>query len=118
MRLSSVRLITGVSAVFFAAAAWRVGPHSPSDFSAEAQTAKPAVAATAQQLHAVSASLPDATKAGVAKADVTKTEAKPAELKPVAAPGTQALIGSSLGLSPTAGAGFFSPGFLAASAFC
>ncbi len=89
MRLSSVRLITGVSAVFFAAAAWRVGPHSPSDFSAEAQTAKPAVAATAQQLHAVSASLPDATKADVAKADVTKTEAKPAELKPVAAPGTE-----------------------------
>jgi hypothetical protein len=89
LRLSSVRLITGVSAVFFAAAAWRVGPHSPSDFSAEAQTAKPAVAATAQQLHAVSASLPDTTKGDVAKADVAKTDAKPAELKPVAAPGTE-----------------------------
>ena len=80
MRLSSVRIITGVSCLFFAAAAWHVGTHSSSDFTAAAQTAKPATSspATAAQLHAVSASVPDT--------------AKPAPLpepKPIAAPGTE-----------------------------
>ena len=41
MRLSSVRLITGVSCVIFAAAAWHVSSLS-STFTAEAQTSKPA----------------------------------------------------------------------------
>ncbi len=70
MRLSSARIITGISCVFFAAAAWRVGSHSSSGFTAEAQTAKPA---TAAQLHAASASIPDAAKPTL----------------PLAAPGTE-----------------------------
>ena len=57
MRLSSVRIITGVSCVFFAAAAWQMATRSSSDFTAEAQTAKPS-AATAAQLHPISASIP------------------------------------------------------------
>ena len=76
MRLSSVRVITGISSLLFAAAAWRVGPHASSDFTAEAQTAKPAAA---PQLHPVSASA----------ADVTKPGSKPAEPRPLAAPGTE-----------------------------
>ena len=75
MHLSSVRLITGISCAFFAAAAWQVGPHSPSDFTAEAQTAKPAATA---QLHTVSAP--------------ASSIAKPATLpepKLTAAPGTE-----------------------------
>jgi hypothetical protein len=80
LRLSSVRIVTGISCVFFAAAAWQVGPHSSLNFSAEAQTVKPASASPAQasQLHAVSASVPDITK-----------PAAPAEPKPIAAPGTE-----------------------------
>jgi hypothetical protein len=80
LRLSSVRIVTGISCVLFAAAAWQVGPHSSSDFTAEAQTVKPASASPAQasQLHAVSASVPDITK-----------PAAPAEPKPIAAPGTE-----------------------------
>ena len=81
MRLSSVRIIAGISCLSFAAAAWLVGsPSSSSDFTAEAQTVRPAAASPAQasQLHAISASVPDT--------------AKPAPLpdpKPVAAPGTE-----------------------------
>ena len=80
MRLSSVRIVTGISCVLFAAAAWQVGPHSTSEFTAEAQTVKPASASPAQasQLHAVSATVPDTTK-----------PAAPAEPKPLAAPGTE-----------------------------
>ena len=75
MRLSSVRIITGISCLFFAAAAWHVGSHSASDFTAEAQTAKPASAgATAAQLHPISASIPSTAKLA---------------LPPVAAPGTE-----------------------------
>jgi hypothetical protein len=60
LRLSSIRIITSISCVFFAAAAWRTASHSSSGFTAEAQTAKPA--ATAAQLHPVSASIPVTTK--------------------------------------------------------
>jgi hypothetical protein len=75
LRLSSVRIITGISCLFFAAAAWQVGSHSSSDFTAEAQTAKPASAgATAAQLHAISASIPSTAKLA---------------LPPIAAPGTE-----------------------------
>ena len=70
MRLSSVRIITGISCLFFAAAAWRVGSHSSSGFTAEAQTAKPA---TAAQLHSTSVTIPDPAKPTV----------------PLAAPGTE-----------------------------
>ena len=59
MRLSSARIITGLSCLLFVAAAWRLASHSSSDFTAEAQTAKPA---TVAQLHPVSASIPDTAK--------------------------------------------------------
>jgi hypothetical protein len=72
LRLSSIRVITGVSSLLFGAAAWRLGPHSASDFAAQAQTvqsqtADVATAASAQaaqkpQLQSVSAK---ATKAAV-----------------------------------------------------
>ena len=80
MHVSSVRIITGVSCLFFAAAAWHVGTHSSSNFTAAAQTAKSVTAspAKASQLHAVKATVPDT--------------AKPAPLpepKPIAAPGTE-----------------------------
>ena len=71
MRLSSVRLITGLSCLTFAGAAWLVGSHS-SNFTAEAQTSKPA---QASQLHNVK---------------TTVADAKPLpEPKPIAAPGTE-----------------------------
>jgi hypothetical protein len=75
LRLSSVRIITGISCLSFAAAAWQVGSHSASEFTAEAQTAKPASAGTtAAQLHPISASIPSTAKLA---------------LPPVAAPGTE-----------------------------
>jgi hypothetical protein len=82
LRLSSVRIIAGISCLFFAAAAWLVGTHSSSDFTAEAQTAKPVAAssapAKASQLHAASASV----------TSVSKTTTLP-DPKPIAAPGTE-----------------------------
>ncbi len=72
MRLSSVRILTGISCLFFAPAAWHVGSHSSSSFEAEAQTAKPA---QASQLHTVKATVPDA-------------KPLPAPV-PLAAPGTE-----------------------------
>jgi hypothetical protein len=78
LRVSSVRIITGVSCLIFAAAAWHVGSRSSSSFTAEAQTAKPAASspAKASQLHAVKATVPDATK-------------PIPEPRPIAAPGTE-----------------------------
>jgi hypothetical protein len=71
LRLSSVRIITALSCLTLAAAAWLIGSHS-SSFTAEAQTAKPA---QASQLHNAKATVPDA---------------KPLpEPKPIAAPGTE-----------------------------
>ena len=73
MRLSSVRIIAGISCLSFAAAAWLVGSQS-STFTAAAQTSKPA---QASQLHAISTTIPSV---------------KPAPLpdpRPVAAPGTE-----------------------------
>lgn len=64
MRISSVRIITAVSCLFFGAAAWRLGPHSSSDFAAQAQTVKPAVsspAAQGAQLRTASVKLPGAS---------------------------------------------------------
>jgi len=71
VRLLSVRIITAVSCLFFAAAAWQMAPRSSSGFTAEAQTAKP-TAATAAQLHAVSASIPVATKPALVAAPGTE----------------------------------------------
>jgi hypothetical protein len=48
LRTSSVRIVAGISCLLFGAAAWRLGPHSASDFAAHAQTsqaAKPAATA-------------------------------------------------------------------------
>jgi hypothetical protein len=79
LRLSSVRIITGISCLCFAAAAWQIGPHSSSVFTAEAQTAQPVSSpAQASQLHPVNASVPTTAKL-----------APIPDLKPVAAPGTE-----------------------------
>jgi hypothetical protein len=87
LRRSSIRTITAISCLLFGAAAWRLGPHSSSDFAAQAQTvqapahaqtAQPAAVAVPTQLHPVSASIP--------------TNPKPATipaLQPTAAPGTE-----------------------------
>jgi len=84
LRLSSVRIITATSCLFFGAAAWRLGPHSSSDFAAHAQTVQPAAASPAQaaQLKPVSAA---ATKPTVS---TTKATTIP-EPKLTAAPGTE-----------------------------
>jgi hypothetical protein len=63
VRLSSVRIITGLSCLLFAVAGWRIASHSSSDFTAEAQTAKPVPAdALGAQLHPISASVPNTAK--------------------------------------------------------
>ena len=65
MRLSSIRIVTGVSCLLFGAAAWHLGPRSSSDFAAQAQTPQAATATAAQQapqLQPVSASIPDSSK--------------------------------------------------------
>ncbi len=49
MRLSSLRIISGVSCLLFGAAAWQLGPHSSSGFAAQAQTAQAVQPAVATQ---------------------------------------------------------------------
>jgi hypothetical protein len=74
LRTSSFRIVTGVSCLLFGAAAWRLGPHSASDFAVQAQTIKPA----APQLQPVTAKV--------------SNDAKPASIpepKLLAAPGTE-----------------------------
>jgi hypothetical protein len=76
LRLSSVRLVVGISCLSFATATWVGGSQSSSSqFSAEAQTAKPS-AAHAAKFHAVSASVPDSARPATATV-------------PLAAPGTE-----------------------------
>ncbi len=76
MRLSSVRLVTGISCLLFGAAAWRLGPHSASDFTAQAQTQpKPAVATQ--------------TAGKLQTARVTTPKVSIPDPKPIAAPGTE-----------------------------
>ena len=75
MRLSSVRVITGVSCLLFGVAAWRLGPRSSDDFVVEAQTAKPAVASQ--------------STAKLQPASVSTAKQTTSEPKPVAAPGTE-----------------------------
>jgi len=78
LRLLSVRIVTGASCLLFAAAAWRLGPHSANDFVAQAQTPqlpKPAVAKQATpQVKTVS---------------VTTPKLSIPEPRPIAAPGTE-----------------------------
>jgi len=74
LRHSSSRIITGIFCLLFAVAAWVIAPHSPETFSAEAQTAKPAVAA------------PGAAQ--VQPASISTTKAAP-EPKLIPAPGTE-----------------------------
>jgi hypothetical protein len=69
LRLSSVRAITAISSLLFGAAAWRLGPHSLSDFAAQAQ----APAATEQaQLQPVSATVPATIKTADLKSPALK----------------------------------------------
>ena len=76
MRHTSVRIFTGVSCLLFGVAAWRLGSHSTTEFTAAAQTAKPAVASqSAPQLQPASIS--------------TTPKASIPDPKPVAAPGTE-----------------------------
>ena len=77
MRLSSVRIIAGVSCLLFGAAAWRLAPHSANDFVAEAQTTQTAKPAVAKQNNG--------------KLQTTSITTKPSipDPKPVAAPGTE-----------------------------
>jgi hypothetical protein len=46
LRHSSVRVITGISCLLFGAAAWHLAPHSASEFTVQAQTAKPVIASS------------------------------------------------------------------------
>jgi hypothetical protein len=87
LRRSSIRTITAILCLLFGAAAWRLGPHSSSDFAAQAQTvqapahaqtAQPAAVAMPTQLHPVSASIPAHSKPTTLPA-----------LQPTAAPGTE-----------------------------
>jgi hypothetical protein len=87
LRLSSVRILSGISCVLFGVAAWRLGPHSVSDFAAQAQTANNAAApspaaAPGAQLQPVSATT----------FSVNSATAKPATippLQPAPPPGTE-----------------------------
>jgi hypothetical protein len=76
LRHTSVRIITGISCLFFAAAAWRLASHSTAEFTAEAQIAKPAVAS--------SQSRPQVTPASVSTAKSSIPEPTL-----IAAPGTE-----------------------------
>jgi hypothetical protein len=82
LRLTSVRAITAVSSLLFGAAAWRVGPHSYSDFVIQAQTVQAQTAQTqpgAQVKPAVSSSStspPAASAPQLQPASVTTTSAK------------------------------------------
>jgi hypothetical protein len=63
LRLSSVRIITATSCILFGAAAWRLGPHSSSDFSAQAQTVQTAAGSPAQAAQLLEASVTTAKPA-------------------------------------------------------
>jgi hypothetical protein len=63
LRTSSFRIVTGVSCLLFGAAAWRLGPHSASDFAVQAQTIKPAAQQqAAPQLQPVTAKVSNDAK--------------------------------------------------------
>jgi hypothetical protein len=58
LRTSSVRIVAGISCVLFGAAAWRLGPHTVSDFAAHAQTSQSAKPAAAPTYEPASATIP------------------------------------------------------------
>jgi hypothetical protein len=76
LRLSSFRIITGVSCLLLGAAAWRLGPHSAADFSAQAQTARPALESSQSQ-------------PAIQPASVSATKTLTADPKPIATSGTE-----------------------------
>jgi len=78
LRLSSVRIVTGISCLLFGAAAWRLGPHTANDFVAEAQTPQLAKNAVAKQ-----------STGKLQTASVTTAKTSIPDPKPVAAPGTE-----------------------------
>jgi hypothetical protein len=78
LRLSSVRVVTGISCLLFGAAAWRLGPHSANGSVAEAQTPHAAKPAVARQ---------NAGK--LQTASVTTPKPSLPDPKPMAAPGTE-----------------------------
>ena len=77
MRLTSVRMIIGVSCLLFGAVAWRLAPHTANDFVAQAETPRTAKPAVGQK--------------NSGQFPATRAITKPAILDPktVGAPGTQ-----------------------------
>jgi len=78
LRLSSVRIIAGVSCLLFGAAAWRLASQSSSDFAAQAQTSASSPVPKAPKLHPVKASV----------ANPVSSSPIPSP-QPTAAPGTE-----------------------------
>jgi hypothetical protein len=78
LRLSSVRIVTGISCLLFGAAAWHLGPRSADDFVAQAQTPQAAKPAVATQ-----------SAGKLRTASVTTPKPSIPDPKPVAAPGTE-----------------------------
>jgi hypothetical protein len=78
LRLSSVRIVTGISCLLFGAAAWHLGPRSANDFVAQAQTPQAAKPAVATQ-----------SAGKLRTASVTTPKPSIPDPKPVAAPGTE-----------------------------
>jgi hypothetical protein len=78
LRLSSVRIIAGVSCLLFGAAAWRLASQSSSDFAAQAQTSASSPVPKAPKLRAVKATVSDPA--------ISASIPSP---RPTAAPGTE-----------------------------
>ena len=95
MRLSSVRIITAISCLLFGAAAWRLGPHSTSDFAAQAQTAE---TKTAETKTAETTPVQTAAVAQVPQLQpVSETTAKPVIPESKPAPGATEIYSAKRG---------------------
>jgi len=77
LRLSSLRIISGVSCLFFGAAAWRLGPHSSSGFAAQAQTAQAVQPAVASQSATQTPQLQPASVTGAPKSMIPDPKSAP-----------------------------------------
>jgi hypothetical protein len=77
LRTSSVRIVAGISCLLFGAAAWRLGPHTVSDFAAHAQTSQSAKPAAVPVYEPASASIPTTQPTNIP------------DLKLASAPGTE-----------------------------
>jgi hypothetical protein len=64
LRTSSVRIVAGISCLLFGAAAWRLGPHSISDFAAQAQTSG-AASSQAATYQPARAGVPEVRNTGI-----------------------------------------------------